>query len=194
METNDKNQKTDNSSQEREDPLKNDQHEGMPSEVVESHRKEIERIKQEADANYNLYLRSLADAENGRKRLLKEVESSKRYALEGFLKDVLPVLDGFEKALLTKDQESAGSSLLEGIAIVRRQLLELLEKNGLQAISSEGKKFDPTLHQAIKRTESADVTEEIVECEYAKAYKIYDRLLRPAIVSVLVPFKEDSND
>ena len=154
--------------------------------LAEQYKKEIELAKQEANDNYSLYLRALADAENSRKRLLKEVESSKKFALEGLLKDVLVVLDGFDKALLVQDAPES-SSFQDGVAIVRKQLLEILERNGLQEIPSQGKKFDPNLHQAIKRTESAEVTEETVDCEYAKGYKIFDKLLRPAIVSVLVP-------
>jgi len=189
MEANEKDQKTEASSPELEiNPEITEQ-----ATLTESQKKEVERLKREAEDNYNLYLRTLADAENGRKRLLKEVENSKRFALESFFKDVLPVLDGFEKALQT-DQAHSASSLLEGISIVRRQFKELLEKNGLHEIPSLGKRFDPNIHQAIKRTESTDVAEETVECEYAKAYKIYDKLLRPAIVSVLVPMKPENND
>jgi molecular chaperone GrpE len=154
---------------------------------AEIQKKELDRIKQEAEENYNFYLRSLADAENLRKRLLKEVESSKRFALEGFFRDVLVVLDGFDKALTAQNSLEGASSFHEGVAIVRKQLFDILERNGLQEIASEGKKFDPNLHQAIKRTESSDVSEEIIECEYAKGYKMFDKLLRPAIVSVLVP-------
>lgn len=154
------------------------------------HIRDIEKAKQEAEDNYNLYLRTLADAENGRKRLLKEVENSKKFALEGFFKDILVVLDGFDKALVTEDSGTM-DSFNKGMSIVRKQLLDLLERNGLQQISAEGKRFDHNLHQAIKRTESAEVSEEMIECEYAKGYKMYDKLLRPAIVSVLVPKNED---
>lgn len=146
---------------------------------------ELKRVKSLAEENYGLYLRSLADAENGKKRLLREVEASKRFALESLLKEILTVLDGFDKALSSEKAES--NPFYEGVAIVRKQLFEVLEKNGLQEISAQGKKFDPSLHQAIKRTESAEVKEEIVEHEYAKGYKIFDKLLRPSIVSVLVP-------
>ncbi len=156
---------------------------------------EIARLKQRAEDNYNLYVRTLADAENSRKRLLKDLDSAKRYSLESLLKDMLPVLDGFEKALMTQNsKDSASNALLQGITIIQKQLLDVLEKQGLVGLPSEGKKFDPNFHQAIKRTESDEVVEETVECEYSKAYKIHDRLLRPAMVSVLVPKRDDSND
>lgn len=150
--------------------------------------KEVDRLKEEAASNYSLYLRAVADAENGRKRLLKEVENSKRFALEGFFKDILVVLDGFDKAMATlTSPESANGSFGEGVGIVRKQLFEILERNGLQEIPAIGVKFDPNLHQAIKRTESSEVFEETIDCEYAKGYKMFDKLLRPSIVSVLVP-------
>ena len=154
--------------------------------LIAQHNEEIARVKKEADDNYNLYLRAVADAENARKRSLKELDSAKKFALEGFFKDLLVVLDGFEKAVSV--QQSAGDqSFFDGVSIVRKQFLDILEKNGLQEIQSTGAKFDPNCHQAIKRVESSDVSEEIVDCEYAKGYKLFDKLLRPAIVSVLVP-------
>lgn len=162
---------------------------------LEEQKKEIVRAKQEAEQNYNLYARAMAEAENGRKRLIKDFEHSKRYALEGIFKDLLPVLDGFDNAFSsqTLDQESAAKALQEGILLVKKQLLEVLEKNGLQALAAQGKKFDPNIHQAIKRTESADVQEETVEQEFARGYKIHDKLLRPSIVSVLSPMSSNKD-
>jgi molecular chaperone GrpE len=154
--------------------------------LAAQHKAEIARVKQEADDNYTLYLRTLADAENGRKRLVKEVENSKKFALEAFFKEILVVLDGFEKALASQESTES-NSFGEGVAIVRKQLVEILERNGLQEIPAKGMKFDPNLHQAIKRTESSEVSEETIDCEYAKGYKMFDKLLRPSIVSVLVP-------
>jgi molecular chaperone GrpE len=157
-----------------------------PSDLFEM-KQELEKAKTLAEENYGLYLRAVADAENVRKRLIKEVESSKRFALESFLRDVLVVLDGFDKALQTESLPENSTSFFDGVAIVRKQLFEILERNGLQEISAQGKKFDANLHQAIKRTESQEVSEETVDCEYAKGYKMFDKLLRPSIVSVLVP-------
>lgn len=150
-------------------------------------KKDLESAKAQAGENYDLYLRAVADAENGRKRLLKDVENSKKFALEGFCKDMLTVLDGFDKALQTDSQTEVNNAFFDGVGIVRKQLFEILERNGLQEIQALGKKFDAHLHQAIKRTESADVKEETVDCVYAKGYKMFDKLLRPSIVSVLVP-------
>ncbi len=149
--------------------------------------KELETAKREASENYSLYLRSVAESENIRKRLIKEVDQAKKFALESFCKEILTVLDGFDKAMQTENTMEGLDSFREGFSIVRKQLFEILERNGLQEISSVGSKFDPNLHQAIKRTESAEVSDEIIDCEYAKGYKMYDKLLRPAIVSVLVP-------
>lgn len=180
------NMNEDNSSKESDFEKSNKDEE--PLDPLAQYQKEIDRVKQEAESNYALYLRSLADAENGRKRLIKEVENSKRFALEGFFKEVLVVLDGFDKALATQSTaEDSKGSFNEGVAIVRKQLFEILERNGLQEIPAQGMKFDPNLHQAIKRTESSEISEETIDCEYAKGYKMFDKLLRPSIVSVLVP-------
>lgn len=162
---------------------------------IEEQKKEISLAKQESEQNYNLYARAMAEAENARKRIIKDFEHTKRYALEGIFKDILPVLDGFDNAFSSQnlDKESAAKSLQEGILLVKKQLHEVLEKNGLQPLPAQGKKFDPNIHQAIKRTESSDIDEETVEHEFAKGYKIYDKLLRPSIVSVLSPAAPDKD-
>ena len=172
---------------EKDSEIESNKEEESSADPIAENKKELERVKQEAEANYSLYLRALADAENGRKRLIKEVEHSKRFALEGFFKDVLVVLDGFDKAMASENSDNAKGSFQEGVAIVRKQLFDILERNGLQEIPAQGMKFDPNLHQAIKRTESPEISEETIDCEYAKGYKMFDKLLRPSIVSVLVP-------
>ena len=153
------------------------------------------RAVRRAAATYNdqsendRYLRLRAELENFKKRTAKEKEDLHRHALEGIMKDLLPVLDSFEKGFvaLQDDKTIAQSSFTAGMQLVAEQLQKILTGHGLQVISSCGENFDPLVHQAIRREESADVDSEIVGEEFAKGYQLHGRLLRPAMVSVRVP-------
>ncbi len=151
---------------------------------------EVEKWKEEADKNYQKVLRLSADMENLRKRVEKEKADLAKYGQEKLLKDLLPVLDSFEKALPEADHsaDSAVAAFAEGAHLVKKQLLEVLEKHGFEEVAGEkGDTFDPNLHQAIQRIESADVSDEVLHEVYAKGYSLHGRLVRAAMVSVLVP-------
>ena len=135
------------------------------------------------------YLRLLAEMDNLKKRVVKEKEDLHRFALEDLMKDLLPVLDSFDKgfAVLKNDTALAQSAFATGMQLVAEQLHKILTGHGLQTVSSCGEAFDPRVHQAIRREETADVESEIVAAEFAKGYLLHNRLLRPALVSVQLP-------
>ncbi len=155
---------------------------------------EIKNAKKEAEVNYEKYLRSLADLENSKRRAEKEKSDIIKYSLEGILKDMLPVLDSFDKALSCvvgaamagTEQQSEWTAFYQGVELVKKQLLETVANHGLVAIEAQGAKFDPHLHQAIKKVD-AEVDEEMVAEEYSRGYTLSGRLLRPAMVSVAIP-------
>jgi molecular chaperone GrpE len=150
---------------------------------------EIKEAKKQAEANYDKYLRSLADLENVKRRAEKEKSDTIKFCLESLLKDLLPVLDSFDKAMSCAVNESAESDWLafyQGVELVKKQLSETVAQHGLVAIEAVGAKFDPNLHQAIKKVD-ADVEEEQVDEEYSKGYTLNGRLVRPAMVSVAIP-------
>jgi molecular chaperone GrpE len=152
---------------------------------------EIHRLATELSDLKDRHLRSLAEMENVRRRSEKERVDLVKYGLETFMKELLPVLDSLLTAL--PDDESASrrskedDSYFSGMLMVKKQLLDVLQKNGLEPINAAGCPFDPNLHQAIQRVESADVTADTVKDEYARGYTLNGRLLRPAMVSVLTP-------
>ncbi|NRA44080.1 MAG: nucleotide exchange factor GrpE [Oligoflexales bacterium] len=158
---------------------------------------EVEKLKQESSDNYNKFVRAMADMDNIKRRTEKEKSDIRQYALESFLKEMLPILDSFNQATddsSEKDQKEAeaskgekGKSFFEGMLMVKRQLNETLEKHGLAGIDAKGAPFDPNLHQAISKVESNEIDQEIVKDEYSKGYTLNGRLLRPAMVSVMVP-------
>jgi molecular chaperone GrpE len=151
-------------------------------------KKENEELKKELSELKDKYLRALAEMDNQRKRLDREKNDFYQFALGDILKDVLSVLDNFERALQSKDQTD-GKSYEEGIELIHKLLLDLIRKRGVTLVEAEGIKFDPTIHQAILTEESEEVKEPEIGEVLQKGYKINARLLRPALVKVIVPKK-----
>ena len=152
-----------------------------------------DNLSQELAEVKDKYVRTVAEMENMRRRMDRERGDLVKYALENILKDLLPTLDSLEKALPDANSPQEGSvtpaesGYYTGMLMVKKQLLEVLRKHGLEAIQAKGEVFDPNLHQAIQRVESKEVDKDIVGDEYAKGYTLHGRLLRPSMVSVLSP-------
>jgi len=143
------------------------------------------------------YMRLLAEVENMRRRMEREKADLMKFAFEGFFKDLLPALDSLEKALPSDGTSQslkveARDAYFEGMLMVKRQLLDILKRHGLEKVESKGAEFDPNLHQAIQRVESKEATKDMVQEEFALGYTLHGRLLRPAMVSVLTPTGADS--
>jgi molecular chaperone GrpE len=153
---------------------------------------ELKALKKEHDGLKDKYLRALAEMENLRKRFDRERAEYLQYALSEFLREVLVVLDNFERALKTRDQAD-GRSFQEGVDMIYRQYLDMLKKKGVRPIELADKKFDPAVHQAVLTEESDEVEEPEVAEELQRGYWLQDRLLRPAMVKVLVPRKREGS-
>ncbi|MBL7082846.1 MAG: nucleotide exchange factor GrpE [Candidatus Aminicenantes bacterium] len=151
---------------------------------------EVRFLKKENARLREENLRKVADMENLRKRLAREKTEFYQYALSEFLKELFTVLDNFERALEATDQASS-KSFREGIEMIYKQYQDLLKKQGVEPVETEDKKFDPRLHQAFITEESEDVEEPEVTEELQKGYTLHDRLLRPALVKVVVPKKDN---
>jgi len=151
-------------------------------------RKEGEGLKKENEELKDKYLRTLADMENLRKRHEREMADYRQYALSGLLKEMLVVVDNFERALAAGD-EADGKAFQEGVGMIYRQLVELLRKAGVVPILMQDKKFDPVHQQAVMTEESDDVLEAEVAEEMQRGYLLHGRLLRPAMVKVRIPKK-----
>ncbi len=134
------------------------------------------------------YLRLLADFDNHRKRTVRDLEDGRRFANEGLLRAILPVLDNLERALAhAGDGGDLGPScegLLEGLRLTSKQFLETLEKNGVTRVPAEGEPFDPSVHEAVGYAENANHPEGTVVEVYQQGYRIHNRLVRPAMVTV----------
>jgi molecular chaperone GrpE len=152
---------------------------------------EIKNLKKKFEKIQEEFLRKAAEMENLRKRLEREKNDFLRYALSEHLKELLGVMDNFERALESQNQDEE-ESLQKGVEMIYKQLYDLLLKQGVKQITIEENRYDPHLHQAFLTEESNQVTELQVAEELQKGYTIHDRLLRPSLVKVYIPKKEEN--
>jgi len=129
-------------------------------------------------------LRMQAEMENLRKRLLRDVEKSRKFALERIMKDLLQVRDGLERGLEVTEESATVESLREGQQLTLRMLAKVMQDHGLEVIDPLGQPFDPEQHEAMTVMPSAEVEENTVLEVVQKGFRLHDRLLRPAMVVV----------
>ena len=148
-----------------------------------------EKMRAENDDLRNRYLRTLADFENFRKRSEREKQDYFRYALADAFRDLLPVLDNFDRAL---EHAEEGDEFHRGVSLIYKQMFDVLQRYGLKIVDESGVPFDPNIHEAVVREENPDVPGHTVVQVLQKGYFLNDRLLRPAMVKVAVGGPEDS--
>lgn len=144
----------------------------------------IDELQQLLDEKENKILRVQADFENYKRRARTEVETVQKYRSQHVVSDLLPALDNFERALGIDPDNEQTKSLLEGMQMVYRQLVEALKNEGVEPIEAVGKEFDPNLHQAVMQVEDENYDSNIVIEELQKGYKLKDRVIRPSMVKV----------
>ena len=142
-----------------------------------------EGAKSQSDENVAALQRMAADFANYRKRTDAERVEFARFAKADLIAKLLDVLDAYDRALATVPEELKGSSWVEGMWLIERKLRQILEAEGLTSIDSLGQPFDPYLHEAVAHIES-DKPEGTVINEHQKAYRLHDRVIRPAMVTV----------
>jgi len=161
----------------------------VPVEPATITAEQLEELKQraaKADENWDRLLRTTAELENYRKRAQREKQEAIKFANEGLLEKLLPVLDAFDKALAAAqdNQSDAAQSLHTGINMVHQQLKTALTAAGLEEVDATGKPFDPNFHEAVSQQETSDLPEGQVVQQLRKGYKLRERLIRPASVVV----------
>jgi molecular chaperone GrpE len=145
-----------------------------------------EALQREKDALQDRLLRTAAEFDNYRKRMDRERRDLSEYAAADVLKDLLPILDNFERALQAPATPET-DAVRRGIELIHKQMLDLLKKRGVTPIEALGADFDPNFHQAVIHEPSADHREGEVMQELQRGYLLGDRLLRPAMVKVAKP-------
>ncbi|MBN2834977.1 MAG: nucleotide exchange factor GrpE [Candidatus Delongbacteria bacterium] len=150
--------------------------------------KELEAEIEEQKANY---LRKHADFENFRRRMLKEKSDSIKHANESLIKDLIEVIDNFDRALLSANDNDDFNSFKEGIGMIEKQFKGMLSSNwGLSKIESVGKEFDPQIHEAMFMESSEEVEVPTVSEEFQSGYMLHEKVLRAPKVKVQKPAEE----
>ena len=144
---------------------------------------ELEKLPAEKSDLKNTLIRLQADFDNYRKRTDRERHSERHRGAEVIVESILPVLDGFERAI-SSHRDAAHNEYREGFQLIRKQLLDALSKHGLQKIDAVGKPFDPNFHHAIERVETAEQPDDAVLEELQSGYIFHGKVLRPAMVRV----------
>ena len=150
------------------------------SEAVPS---EVEQLRAELAATKDRWLRERAELENFKKRLAREKAEGLRFANEGLLRDLLPVIDNLHRAVEHGRASREVDPIIEGVELVLRSFTEALGRHGVQVVEARGQRFDPSQHEAIGHVESDQPPNTVVD-EHQRGYTLHDRLLRPALVTV----------
>lgn len=138
-------------------------------------------------------LRLAADFDNYRKRTRRELDDARKFGIEGLLRDILPVLDNFERALAATEEDDS-HPLVAGIRMVMKQFRDVLQHYGVTGFDSLGEIFDPERHEALSQMPSAEHEAGTILNEHERGYMIHDRLLRAARVVVAMPPPSETSD
>ncbi|MDE3839669.1 nucleotide exchange factor GrpE [Bacillus methanolicus] len=151
---------------------------------LEAANAKIAELEAKLEEASNRYLRLQADFENFRRRSRMDLEASQKYRAQSLVTDLLPVIDNFERGLKLEVDNEQAKSLLQGMEMVYRSLLDALKKEGVEPIEAVGKEFDPNLHHAVMQVEDENYDSNIVVEEFQKGYMLKDRVIRPSMVKV----------
>ena len=157
-----------------------------PPTVTAEQLKELKERAAKADENWERLVRTTADFDNFKKRAAREKQEAIKYANEGLLQKLVPVLEHLDMALAAAPVAGPqpGHSLQAGVSMIGQQLKNVLAEAGLEEVEALGKPFDPNLHEALSQQETSDVPEGQVVQQLRRGYRFRDRLLRPASVVV----------
>ena len=189
-----------------EEQAQKDEAQPINEEATETHAEEVEEVVEELSAEQTRILeleaalaasedtlaaqkdsvmRAIADADNVRKRAEGEVDKARKFALEKFASELLPVADNLERALQVADKENeAIKPVIEGVEITLKSFVSSIEKFGMKVIDPQGESFNPEQHQAMSMQENAELPANTVMAVMQKGYELNGRLLRPAMVMV----------
>ncbi|MES2615517.1 MAG: nucleotide exchange factor GrpE [Bdellovibrionota bacterium] len=163
---------------------------------IETLEAEVASLNTKYTETHERMMRIAADADNTRKRLEKEKIESRMYAIQDFAKDLLPVIDAFDKAMASIEESQINfeseegkkfSAIIEGVQLVTKVFQDATKKHGIERLPGKGAPFNPMFHNAIAKVSDGSLTQETVVDEFMAGYKIGDRILRTAMVRVSSP-------
>ena len=146
---------------------------------------ELGQLQEDLLAARDAALRAQADAQNVKRRAEQDVEKARKFALERFAGELLPVVDNLERALeAASGDDEAIKPIAEGVELTLKSFIDVLGKNKVDVLDPQGEPFDPNLHQAITMVENKEVEPNTVTAVMQKGYSLNGRLIRPAMVMV----------
>lgn len=167
--------------QEAQEPIQAEGEEQTP----ESPEETIARLEEAASSAHDEALRAQAEAQNTIRRAEQDVEKARKFALERFCNELLPVVDNLERALeAAEGDEEILKPIAEGVELTLKSFLDALQKFSIEPVSPQGEPFDPQLHQAMTMVENGEVEPNTVIAVMQKGYTLNGRLVRPAMVMV----------
>ncbi len=154
------------------------------TDMAEDLQVKLEDAEKRAAENYDKYIRTVAELDNYRKRAAREKADAIQYGNENLLRDILPLVDGMDRALEHASSSEDFEAFRKGLKMLQEQLLCCLQKHGVEMIDTAGKDFDPHVHEAMMQMASAGHQDSQVVSEFERGYLLNGRLLRPAKVCV----------
>ncbi len=161
--------------------------------AIRAAEEKLRSVEQDLSELRDRHLRKLAEIDNMRKRAEREKRDHFRVALMDLARDFLPILDNLERAMSHASAEERQSNFGQGIGLIRRQLMDLWRRHGLEEVDTRVP-FDPTRHEAVATQATDEVAPNTVLDVLQKGYTLGDKLVRPAIVKVSVPEREERSD
>lgn len=158
---------------------------------VETLKRQLAAAERKAEENWEKLLRAQAELDNLRKRMERELDNARKYAIEKFAKELLAVVDSLELGLQAAVETDDVEKIREGIELTLKQLLTVFDRFNIRAIDPTGEKFNPDFHQAMATEEVKGVEPDTVVKVFQKGYTLNDRLIRPALVVVAKPPAEE---
>lgn len=145
---------------------------------------EVERLEADLAEAQDAALRAQADAANVQRRAEQEIDKARKFALDRFVGELLPVVDNMERALSAAADSDADATITEGLELTLKSFMDALKKAGVEAVDPQGEPFDPQLAQAMSMVPNPDVEPNTVIAVMQKGYTLNGRLVRPAMVMV----------
>ena len=156
-----------------------------PEEALEKANDEIQRLTEYANEMKDEALRAKAEMENIRKRAERDIQNSRKFGIEKFAKELLPVTDSIDQALKHEVKLDEAVAMKEGIEMTAKILIDVLKKNGLEELDPKGEKFDPNMHEALAMIPNPDLEDNSIFEVFQKGYLLNGRVVRAAKVIVV---------
>ena len=156
-----------------------------PEEGLEKANDEIQRLSEYAQDMKDESLRAKAEMENIRKRAERDVQNSRKFGIEKFAKELLPVTDSVDQALKHEVKLDEAVAMKEGIEMISKILIDVFKKNGLEELDPKGQKFDPNLHEALAMIPNLELEDNTIFEVFQKGYLLNGRIIRAAKVIVV---------